>query len=301
MPPPSDRRRDPLEYEGLDNRKPSNDRSYARVADIPNKLESPHAKPTQTPPHATIEAKLKDITDPGRDALNNGSRPRPPPDLKPEVPSYGYPERYRDATGDYGTRPYAAFDPDPRGEHPYDKTRDPRDPYYTSSYPAVPSSEYRGRDAYPPRAQPPLDYARGAAYDERYPRDTVDLDPPRGRGRESYVDLQPRPFDYELGSKRKLDPEYRDPYIDEYRVTKKCLKKLIFFSLVIPIILLVTNLTIVIRKEREYHLLLVLAIHTRDPSMTVLLLAKILVFLKVLSATFVLLHEIVFVPTVVIF
>jgi hypothetical protein len=106
---------------------------------------------------------------------------------------------------------------DPR-EPPYDKSRDLRDPYYDSpSYPAVPPSEYRGRDAYPPRAQPPLDYARGAAYDERYPRGAMDLDSPRGR--EGYRDLPPRPFDYDIGAKRKFDsPEYRDPYVDDYRV-----------------------------------------------------------------------------------
>jgi hypothetical protein len=220
MLPPSDRRRDPLEYEGHDIR-PSIDRSYARVADA--KLESPsHPKPSKSPPHSTIEAKLKDITDPGRESLN-GARTRAPSDVISEkTTSYGYPtpERYRDA-GEYGARPpYAAFergrDQDPR-EPPFDK-RDPRDPYYSSpNYPAVAPSDYRIRDAYPPRAQPPLDYARGTAYDERYPRGALDLDPPRGRG--EYRDLPPRPLDYDIGAKRKFDdPEYRDPYLDEYRV-----------------------------------------------------------------------------------
>jgi hypothetical protein len=221
LPPVERRPRNSMEYRN-EERRSSIERSYGRIE--PVKLESPGlSKPIKTPPHSTIEAKLKDITDPGREPLN-GTRSRPPlADIKPETSSpYGYPppERYRDA-GDYGVPPYPPFegrgrDPDPRGE-PYDK-RDPRDPYYSSpSYPAVPPSEYRGKDAYPPRAQPPLDYARGPAYDERYPRGPMDLDSQRGR--EGYRDLPPRSFEYDVGAKRKLDtPDYRDPYDDPYKV-----------------------------------------------------------------------------------
>ena len=114
-------------------------------------------------------------------------------------------DRYREPPpDDYGRAAYSTFegrgghgngggigrgvggarDSDPRDSRDppaYDKPRDPRDPYYSSpaGYPAIPppSSDYRGRDDYPPRAaQPPLDYIRGpappppATYEERYPR-----------------------------------------------------------------------------------------------------------------------------------
>jgi hypothetical protein len=239
LPPANERRpRDSLEYrdENIDSRRPpSADRPYGRVAprevDTPLKTESPNlAKTAEDPKVSPLAAKHKENTDPGRDPLSNGSRARPPMDSKIGTPpAYGYgrerpehPDIYRDG-GEFGRGPYSTFegrgrgiDPrDVRGEPPYDKPRDPRDPYYASPpYPAVPPSEYRGRDAYPPRAQPPLDYARGVPYDERYPRD-MDLDLPRGR--EGYRDLPTRPQEY--GQKRKFDtPDYMDPYLDDYRV-----------------------------------------------------------------------------------
>jgi hypothetical protein len=71
-----------------------------------------------------------------------------------------------------------------------------------------------------------MEYARDAppravtSYEERYSRGApVDLDPPI---REGYRDYPPRP---EYGTKRKHDdPEYMDPYYDDYRVSPPFLK-----------------------------------------------------------------------------
>lgn len=260
---PRDPTMDYRDEENNDNRPSSLDRSYSRVVsrEVDSIKNSP-SLPTKSEDTTIIETKHKDLADPGRDTLNNGAASvvstavrstRPDPKLEDHPSSYGYDrdrlgpgpppppsghppsERYREP-GEYGRAPYSTFegrgggtrDSNPRGlrDSPaYDKSRDPRDPYYSADYPTVPhSSEYRGRGTYPPRAtQPPLDYARGpppsavATYEERYPRGMpIDLEPP-SRGREGYRDLPPRPHEY--GPKRKFsDPGFSDPYFDDYRV-----------------------------------------------------------------------------------
>jgi hypothetical protein len=258
-PPTAERRaRDSLEYrdDGM-HRRPSMDRPYARVVsrdiDPSIKSDKPQNK-LEDPPN---DAKHKEMTDPGREALNNGTvsattaRPPPPPaargaDPKLEATPYNYDRERHHAPppvaaaaavdrhgngGSIGRGVGGARDSDPRDPRDppaYDKPRDPRDPYYSSPavYPAIPpaSADYRGRDDYPPRAvQPPLDYIRGpappspATYEERYPRGTPMDLEPPPRGREGYRDLPPRQHDYI--QKRKYDsPEYVDPYVDDYRV-----------------------------------------------------------------------------------
>jgi hypothetical protein len=236
LPPPVERRhRDPFEYrdDNIDSRRHSSvDRSYGRVASRNNDLPARHSSPTISKIEdgsiaSPLTVKRAEGSPPGRESLGNGARPRPPVDNKIDPSPYdygrerpGHPDMYREGEYGRGRGSYSNFEGRGRGIDPPDmrtesfyKQRDPRDPYYASSYSAEPPSEYRGRDAYPPREPPPSDY-RGAPYDERFPRD-LELDPRRGR--EEYRDLPPRSHEY--GQKRKYDdPEYRDPYMDDYRV-----------------------------------------------------------------------------------
>lgn len=239
-PPESKRSRDSLEFrdEGvIDNRRSSTERLYAS-----SKSESTQNKLEDSP-----DAKRKDISDPGSwETLNNGTASRQPASQRPPMGSkldeqYGFDrgrhgpppppppreDRYRDPPGDYGRASYSTYegrggvggggvrDSDSRGPPvDYRRSRDPRDPPYSSTagYPPPPI-DYRGsRDAYPP----PLDFVRGSSYDERYPRGSpMDLEPP-ARGKEAYRDLPPR---HDYGPKRKYEePEFRDPYYDDFRV-----------------------------------------------------------------------------------
>ena len=210
--------------------RPLGDRGYPRAG--------PKIDPAgpMKPDSSSIEQKHKDTTESSArgEALNGGGSTRTSLDPKSEG-SYGYPplgDRYRELPpSDYARPSYPPFEgrsgrgePDLREREPFEKLRGPRDPYY-SSYPSLPPSEYRDREAYPPRREPhPLDYPpRGAAYDERYPPTRgppVDLDPPMSRGREGFRDLPPRaPPGTEFGTKRKYDgPEYMEPYYDDHRV-----------------------------------------------------------------------------------
>src|SRR5271167_3063486 len=143
MLPPAERRaRDSLEYrdDGMHTR-PSMDRSYARVVsrDIDPSIKSD--KPQNKPEDSPNDAKHKEMTDPGRETLNNGTvgattaRPPPPPSARGADPkletSYNYDrerhhappaaastavDRYREPPpGDYGRAAYSTFEE--RGGH----------------------------------------------------------------------------------------------------------------------------------------------------------------------------------------
>ena len=102
-PPTAERRaRDSLEYRDDDmHTRPSMDRSYARVVsrDVDSSIKSD--KPQNKPEDSPNDAKHKEMTDPGRETLNNGAvgattaRPPPPPaargaDPKLEATSHNY-------------------------------------------------------------------------------------------------------------------------------------------------------------------------------------------------------------------
>jgi hypothetical protein len=224
-PPPDSRR--PTADMDYRERPASHDRPYTRTLPEQTKSDPPQKLPdsTSTP---NIEAqKPRDLagetTNPatGQAGPVNGAsndpvrshpdskqfeeynRERPPPERYTRD-EYGRPPQY------YGADRRRSLDP---REDPH--ARDYRGGYERDYYEYPP--EYRGRESYPPpRGAPPLEYARGApprtSYEERYARGPVDLDP----ARDAYRDYPPRP-DY--GTKRKIDdPEYVDPYYDDYRV-----------------------------------------------------------------------------------
>jgi hypothetical protein len=227
---PLERRpRDPLEYrEETERRTSLLERPYPRIPGGPPKNDSPSSKPADGSNLSAPPARTKEPVDPARERSreNLNTRPRgpPPPAIEKDVePAYGYTrdrpappppvERYREP--EYG-RDFPPSTNKPREpisrEPPFDRPRDPRDPYY--DYPPPSNAEYRGREPYPPQ-RGPIDYPRNPAYEERYPppprRVSVDLENPRPR--EGYRDLPPRSQDY--GPKRKFpESDYVDPYDD---------------------------------------------------------------------------------------
>jgi hypothetical protein len=226
-PPPDSRR--PTADMDYRERPASHDRPYTRTLPEQNKSDSPPKLPDSTST-ANIEGaqKPRDLAGepsnptsgqagPVNGASNDAVRAHPDSKQFEEYArEHPHPERY--TRDEYG-RPSHTYYADHR------RSLDPReDPHareyrggYERDYYEYPP-EYRGRESYPPPPRggpPPLEYARGAprtSYEERHARGTVDLHP----ARDAYRDYPPRP---EYGTKRKIDdPEYVEPYYDDYRV-----------------------------------------------------------------------------------
>jgi hypothetical protein len=253
MLPPSStaerRPRDSLEYRDDDmHRRPSMDRSYPRVVsrDIDPSIKSD--KPQNKPEDSTNDAKHKEITDLGREPLNNGNvgattaRPPPPPatargaDLKLEASSYNYDrerhhapppaaavDRYREPPpGDYGRAAYSTFE----GREGYvsgggigrgvggARESDPRDSRDSPAYdkPRDPRDPYYSSPAgYPAIPPPSAEYRGRDDYPPRAAQPPLDyIRGPVPPSTATYEERYPRgsPMDLEL------PPRGREGYRD---------------------------------------------------------------------------------------